>query len=74
MYKNQEVIFIKGDFRGQQGVFEAITGYTEGYGAVCRINIEGDKREFTQDFFKFTDERIQYQWDNQDITSNELEA
>lgn len=74
LYKGEMVTFIKGDFKGKNGMFEAITGYTSGYGSVCRIAIDGyGDREFTSDFFNFDDENIQMTWETDEIEYNDLE-
>lgn len=60
--KGQAVEFTKGDFKGEQGTFKAITGYTDLYGCVCKIKIAGEEREFTSDFFEFTKQEINSKW------------
>ena len=62
--KGESVKFIKGDFKNKTGIFKRITGYTDGYGCVCEIEIEGKNREFTSNFFKFTLPTIQAMWED----------
>ncbi|QST02221.1 hypothetical protein IMZ31_22470 (plasmid) [Pontibacillus sp. ALD_SL1] len=74
LYKGEMVTFKKGDFKGKNGVFRSITGYTNGYGSVCRIGIDGyGDREFTSDFFSFDNESIQETWDTDEIEHSDLE-
>lgn len=74
LYKGEMVTFIEGDFRGKEGTFKAITGYTDGYGSVCRIAIDGyGDREFTSDFFKFNNENIQMTWETEEIEFEDME-
>lgn len=71
-FKGEDVIFIKGEYKTQQGTFKAITGYTDGYGAVCKIKMDDNRiLEFTSDFFEFLNSEIQDMWNNDD--SFELE-
>ena len=64
--KNKTVIMTKGDFKKRSGKWLGITGYSDTYGAVCKIDIDGTKYEFTSDFFMFADDTIQAKWDNDD--------
>lgn len=65
---DEEVIFVKGDFEGQTGIFERVTGYINAWGAVCKIYIDSisESREFPQTFFDFIDDEIQFKWNNED--------
>lgn len=70
--RNKKVEFVKGEFKGQTGTFLTVTGYTDGYGCVCRIEINNRLLEFTADFFKFIDPKIEDKW-NDDSYDFELE-
>jgi hypothetical protein len=49
----KSVKLIKGDFVGRKGVITAVTGYTEGYGAVAKIKLSSGKIvEFPADFWE----------------------
>ena len=63
---DEDVIFIKGDLKGEKGVFERVAGYTSFYGAICKVYIEsiGESWEFTSDFFQFIDEQVQEKWNH----------
>ena len=42
----------KGPYKGLRGVILAETGYTDGYGVVCKIKLEnGNIVEYSHDFF-----------------------
>jgi len=66
VFKNKQVKMVEGDYKGQAGLFKAITGYTDGYGAVCKIKIDNKILEFTSDFFVFMDDAMQLAWENDD--------
>lgn len=63
-FRLEKVTMTKGDFKGQTGTWLGISGYTNGYGCVCKIEIDNQIYQFTSDFFQFIDEQIQCLWDS----------
>ena len=49
----RKVRIIKGKYEGKTGIIEKETGYTEGYGVVCKIKLENGKIvEYSHDFWE----------------------
>ena len=49
----RKVRIIKGKYEGKMGIIEKETGYTEGYGVVCKIKLENGKTmEYSHDFWE----------------------
>lgn len=73
-FKGERVEFTKGDYKGVKGTFKTMTGFTDGYGAVCEIEVDNvGSREFTSDFFRFESGDIQNKWDFDGIESDEMD-
>jgi len=51
--EGKKCIIVKGDYKGQEGIIIEETGYTEGYGVVCKIRLDNGKTvEYSHDFFE----------------------
>ena len=51
--RGKRVKIIKGEFAGKYGTIVEETGYTEGYGVVCKIQLDdGHIGEWSADFFE----------------------
>jgi len=49
----KKVRVIKGDNKGKEGIIIEETGYTEGYGVICKIKLnDGSIGEYSMDFLK----------------------
>jgi len=48
----KKVKFVKGNYKGLTGVIIGITGYTDGYGVVCKIKLDKKIVEYSHDFFE----------------------
>ena len=52
----KKVKIVKGEFKNKKGTIIEETGYTEGYGVVCKILLEDGKiTEYSHDFFEIVD-------------------
>ena len=49
----KKVMVIKGDNKGKEGIVIEETGYTEGYGVICKVKLNnGSIGEYSMDFLK----------------------
>ena len=49
----RRVKIVKGKYKGETGTIVEETGYTEGYGVVCKIRLDnGHTGEWSADFFE----------------------
>jgi len=49
----KKVRVIKGDNKGKEGIVIDETGYTEGYGVICKVKLNnGSIGEYSMDFLK----------------------
>jgi len=49
----KKVRVIKGDNKGKEGIIIDETGYTEGYGVICKVKLNnGSIGEYSMDFLK----------------------
>lgn len=49
----RRVKIVKGKYKGETGTIIGETGYTEGYGVVCKIRLDnGHTGEWSADFFE----------------------
>ena len=49
----KKVMVIKGDNKGKEGIIIDETGYTEGYGVICKVKLnDGSIGEYSMDFLK----------------------
>jgi len=49
----KKVRVIKGDNKGKEGIIIDETGYTEGYGVICKVKLnDGSIGEYSMDFLK----------------------
>ena len=56
--KGKRVKIVKGEHEGKTGVVLEETGYTEGYGVVCKIKLDDGKEvEYSHDFFEIEKNR-----------------
>lgn len=67
-FTGKEVEIIEGELRGKKGSYLGTDGYT-GNGVTCKLLIDNKPTSLVWDYFKFTDQEIQTEWDkNIEIT------
>ena len=73
--KGKRVKIVKGEHEGKTGVVLEETGYTEGYGVVCKIKLDDGKEvEYSHDFFEIVDFEKWFEENIDNITNAFMDA
>jgi len=62
----RSVLFTKGVYDGENGIFTRISGTMGEFKYLCQIYIGGELLSFPSDYFVFTNPEVQRQWEDED--------